>query len=230
MSAAKLTFLIYFVSSVPCLSFADEIKLHKPAAEAPIDAACNYDVTIIEKTCSSGFGLMDATGKRVPLGDDAKIIPKAASQKISCEGSSGSLKLKLPDGTDLTLNASSEIRMDRAIFDPCPSVGSRIAKTIISPLRGLARLLSSNSKEKSYAVQRGQWLVFSPRGTDFTVEVLAPPRRSGEVLADTVLHVAEGSVLVEEKRHGRSLVVKAGRYVNIDSRTGLFTPPLKRKE
>lgn len=170
---------------------------------AMIAPALARGVGDVQAVTRSAFGTPpDAARAAKRLGD-----PVADHEWLETLSASG-LKVRLADGSQLTLGADSKVLVDAFVYDPAHSDSDAAAKAAISLPLGFLRYVTG-AMPKGHTVIDTPTATMTLRGTNVTVSVDA----SGE----THLGVDEGLVTVRSKLTGQEITVGPGDHVIIDA-------------
>jgi len=148
-------------------------------------------------------------------GKDANQIPLEKGTKV-ITGSSGHVRMKLPDDTTFTIGPNSDIVIDSFIYDP----DNTPKKVVANMSKGVFRWVTGKTK----ALQDTEMKVKLPvmavgiRGTDF--EATVKPDSSGSV----VLHF--GQLEITENKTGFKFIMDAGYKVTFNA-DGTVSHPMK---
>jgi hypothetical protein len=95
-----------------------------------------------------------------PLGVGSEVN----AEELVTTGADSATLLRFIDDTNLSIGASSTVRLDRFIFNPDGSA----ANAVINISRGAMRFVTGNSNPKNFAIMTGVATI-GIRGTDFVV-------------------------------------------------------------
>jgi len=188
-----------------------------------ITPALAREVGDVQAVTRSAYGTPpDATKEAKRLGD-----PVADHEWLETLSASG-LRVRLADGSELTLGADSKVLVDSFVYDPSHSDSDAAAKAAIALPLGFMRYVTG-SMPKGHTTIETPTATMTLRGTNVTVAVNA----NGE----THLAVDEGEVTVRSKLTGQEMNVGAGSSVDIKAEeirkseqgdTGLNNRPTQR--
>jgi len=188
-----------------------------------IAPALAREVGDVQAVTRSAYGTPpDAAKEAKRLGD-----PVADHEWLETLSASG-LRVRLADGSQLTLGADSKVLVDSFVYDPSRSDSDAAAKAAIALPLGFMRYVTG-SMPKGHTTIETPTATMTLRGTNVTVAVNA----NGE----THLAVDEGEVTVRSKLTGQEMNVGAGSSVDIkaaeirkseQSDTGLNNRPTQR--
>ena len=167
-----------------------------------IAPAIAREVGDVQAVTRSAYGTPPNAGKEAKrLGD-----PIADHEWLETLSSSG-LKVRLADGSQLTLGADSKVLVDDFVYDPAGSDSDAAAKAAISLPLGFLRYVTGNMP-KGHTVIDTPTATMTLRGTNVTVAV----NQNG----DTHLVVDEGRVTVVSKLTGQTMEVGPGSSTDIN--------------
>jgi hypothetical protein len=145
---------------------------------------------------------------------DADQIPLEKGTKV-ITGSSGHIRMKLPDDTTFTIGPNSDIVIDEFVYDP-----DKTPKTIVASVsKGVFRWVTGNVKPDPQKMKVKLPVgTIGIRGTDF--EVTVNPDGSGFVI------LYFGQLEITEKKTGFTFILDAGHKVTC-SADGSVSRPIK---
>jgi len=177
-----------------------------------------------QKTITSALGQVESRGEfyvltkdgRKLTGNDADQIPLEEGTKV-ITGSSGHVRVKLPDDTTFTIGPNSDIVIDSFVYNP-----DSTPKTIVASVsKGVFRWVTGKTKP---LIDPAEMKVNVPigylgiRGTDF--EVTVNPDGSGFVI------LYFGQLEITEKKTGFKFILDAGQKVTFGA-DGSMSRPMK---
>lgn len=165
---------------------------------------------------SRGEFYVVTTDGRTLTGKDAEQIPLEEGTKV-ITGSSGHVRMKLPDDTTFTIGPNSDIVIDSFVYDP----DNTPKKVIASMSKGVFRWVTGKTKPlKDPAEMKLKLPVMAVgiRGTDF--EATVNPNGSGFVI------LYFGRLEITEKKTGFTFILDAGHKVTC-SADGSVSRPIK---
>jgi hypothetical protein len=166
-----------------------------------IAPALAREVGDVQGVTRSAFGTPPNAAKEAKrLGD-----PVADHEWLETLSASG-LKVRLADGSQLTLGADSKVLVDNFVYDPSHTDSDAAAKAALSMSLGFMRYVTG-SMPKGHTVIETPMATMTLRGTAVTIAV----QPSG----NTHLSVDEGEVTVRSKLTGQEMTVGAGSSVDI---------------
>jgi hypothetical protein len=166
-----------------------------------IAPAIAREVGDVQAVTRSAYGTPPNAGKEAKrLGD-----PVADHEMLETLSASG-LKVRLADGSQLTLGADSKVLVDAFVYDPAHADSDAAAKAAISMPLGFLRYVTG-SMPKGHTVIETPTASLTLRGTSVTVAVNAK--------GETHLVVDEGRVTVLSKLTGQAVDVGPGGSIDI---------------
>jgi len=165
---------------------------------------------------SRGEFYVVTTDGRTLKGKDAEQIPLEEGTKV-ITGSSGHVRMKLPDDTTFTIGPDSDIVIDSFVYDP----DNTPKKVIASMSKGVFRWVTGKTKpHKDLAEMKVKLPVMAVgiRGTDF--EVTVNPDGNGFVI------LYFGQLEITEKKTGFKFILDAGYKVTFGT-DGFISRPIK---
>ena len=166
-----------------------------------IAPALARDVGDVQAVTRSAYGTPpDAAKEAKRLGD-----PVADHEWLETLSASG-MRVRLADGSQLTLGADSKVLVDSFVYDPSHSDSDSAAKAAISLPLGFMRYVTG-SMPKGHTVIDTPTATMTLRGTNVAVAV----NQKGE----TLLVVDDGEVTVRSKLTGQEMNVGAGSSIDI---------------
>jgi hypothetical protein len=124
-------------------------------------------------------------------------------------GANSASRVKFQDNTDLAVGASSEVTLDRFVFDPDPTK-SQVALSIA---KGVARFTTGSLPKSAYKISTPTATI-GVRGTILTVAVAAD--------GTSIVSVSEGSALITA--NGVTVTVDAGMTTTVNPGAPPTTP------
>lgn len=161
------------------------------------------------------FYVLTRDGRKL-TGKDASQIPLEEGTKV-ITGSSGHIRMKLPDDTTFTIGPNSDIAIDSFVYDP----DNTPKKVIANMSKGVFRWVTGKTKPlKDPAEMKVKLPVMAVgiRGTD--LEATVNPDGSGSV----VLHF--GQLEITENKTGFTFIMNAGYKVTFKA-DGTVSRPIK---
>jgi len=195
------------------MPYGDKAILVRVATPAPAKKALTSAMAQVESR--GEFYVLTKDGRKL-TGKDADQIPLEEGTKV-ITGSSGHIRMKLPDDTTFTIGPNSDIVIDKFVYDD-----DKGPKTIIANVsKGVFRWVTGKVKPlQDLAEMKVKLPVMHVgiRGTDF--EATVNPDGSGSV----VLHL--GQLEITENKTGFTFILNAGYKVTFNT-DGSVSRPIK---
>jgi uncharacterized membrane protein YgcG len=166
---------------------------------ATFGAALNNEVGDVETIQESAYGTPPDAAKEAKHPGDG-----VAYQELLETRPKSGMRVKLDDGSKLTIGANSKVRIDDFVFDK----NNAESKALISLPAGALRYVTG-SMPKGHTVIDTPTATMTLRGTNVKVTV--------DALGRTHLVVDEGSVSVHSKITGQDSVVNEGDNVDVSA-------------
>lgn len=166
-----------------------------------VTQALAREVGDVQGVTRSAFGTPPNAAKEAKRPGD----PVADHEWLETLSASG-LKVRLADGSQLTLGADSKVLVDNFVYDPSHTDSDAAARAALSMPLGFMRYVTGNMP-KGHTVIETPTATMTLRGTAVTIAV--------QPGGNTHLAVDEGEVTVRSKLTGREMTVGAGGSVDI---------------
>jgi len=160
------------------------------------------------------FYFLTKDGRKL-TGKDVNQVPLEEGSKV-VTGSTGHVRMTLPDNTTFTVGPYSDLVIDKFVYDPATD-----ARTIMANLsKGVFRWVTGKVARKDPAQMKVTLPVgtIGIRGTDF--ESTVRPDSSGSVM------LYFGQLEITEKKTRFKFLLEAGQKVTFDA-DGSFSRPMK---
>jgi FecR protein len=183
------------------MSFHSRSLLAVALGAAMIAPALAREVGDVQAVTRSAYGTPpDASKGAKRLGD-----PVADHEWLETLSASG-MRVRMADGSQLTMGADSKVLVDAFVYDPAGSDSDAAAKAAISLPLGFLRYVTG-SMPKGHTTIETPSATLTLRGTNVAVAV----NQKGE----TLLVVDDGEVTVRSKLTGQEVNVGAGSSIDI---------------
>jgi len=192
-----------------------QTTLKRISGPSPTPSKQPFTTAMAQIESRGEFYIMTTDGRTL-TGKDADRIPLEEGTKV-ITGSSGHVRMMLPDDTTFTIGPNSDIVIDSFVYDP----DNTPKKVIASMSKGVFRWLTGKTKpHKDLAEMKVKLPVMAVgiRGTDF--EATVNPDGSGFVI------LYFGQLEITEKKTGFTFILDAGHKVTC-SADGSVSRPIK---
>jgi len=195
------------------MPYADKATLKRISGPPPTPSNQPLTTAMAQVESRGEFYVLTTDGRKL-TGNDANQIPLEKGTKV-ITGSSGHIRMKLPDETTFTIGPNSDIVIDEFVYDP-----DSTPKTIVaSVLKGVFRWVTGNVKPDPQKMKvKLPVYTIGIRGTDF--EATVNPDGSGFVI------LYFGQLEITEKKTGFTFILDAGHKVTCSS-DGSVSRPIK---
>lgn len=195
------------------------------APSAPVVPTANTSVSELANKSSSDIAQIESRGEFYFLTKDGRKLTGEEASKVSLEegskvvtGSTGHVRMTLPDNTTFTVGPNSDLVIDKFVYDPATdsrAITANLSKGVFRWITG--KIAHKDPTQMKVTLPVGELGI---RGTDF--EATVEPDGSGSI----VLYF--GQLEITEKKTGFKFMLDAGHKVTF-SADGSFSRPMELK-